>query len=92
MSDSDKKLPLKTTPFLTKYEIARLIGIRMLHLSDLNLQTSSKETLMQQAAREILEGDSPAVIRRYLADGTYEDVRVRDLKIDSTSRQFQLQS
>ena len=82
--------PEFTTPFLTKYEIARLIGVRMLHLSDLNLQTSTKETLMQQASREILEGKSPAIIRRYMADGRYEDVKVSDLRIDASARQFQL--
>lgn len=82
--------PKLTTPYLTKFEIARLIGTRMLQVSDQNLQMQENETPQQLAMREILEGKSNAIIRRYLPNGEHEDVRVGDLLIDSRARHFQL--
>ena len=62
----------------------------MLQLSDQNAQTRPGESVQQHAIRELLEGRSPAIIRRYLPNGKHEDVRVADLKIDSHAKHFQL--
>lgn len=83
-------MPSRTTPYLTKFEVARLIGVRTLQLSDQNVQTAPGESVQQHAIRELLDGRSTAIIRRYLPNNTFEDVRVADLKIDSHARHFQL--
>lgn len=79
-----------TTAFLTKFECARLIGMRILQLSEQRSTQNSKQLLEEIAIDEILLGRNPTVIRRYLANGTHEDRRVSELRIDSHMRQYQL--
>ena len=79
-----------TPPWITRFEVARLIGIRVLQIHDQNIQLSEGETATQRAINEIRDGRSPAVLRRYLPDNTYEDVAVRSLAIDSQMLDFQL--
>ena len=81
---------MRTTPYLTKFEIARLIGVRTLQICDQNVQIDSDQTALQRAIQELLEGACPIVIRRYLPDGTHEDVKVSDLKIPQRARYLQL--
>ena len=80
----------RTTDYLTRFELARLIGIRVLQITDHNLPTDDDRTPEQQAVHEIKHGLNPAVVRRYLADGTHEDRRVVDLKLDRAMLRFQL--
>lgn len=79
-----------TTPFLTKFECARLIGMRVLQLSEQRATQESKQLLEEVAIKEILEGSNPSVVRRYLANGTHEDRKVSELRIDSHMRDYQL--
>mgnify|MGYP002048426260 FL=1 len=79
----------KTTPFLTRFECARLLGMRVLQLSEQRAY-ESKDSLEQIATQEILDGENPATIRRYLPDGTHEDRLVRDLRIDPSMLLYQL--
>lgn len=65
-----------TTPYMTKYERARILGTRALQISmnapvlvDLEGETDPLEI----ATKELLQRKIPLVIRRYLPDGTYED-------------------
>lgn len=73
-----------TTPYLTKYERARVLGTRALQISmnapvmvDLDGETDPLEI----AAKELREKKVPFTIRRYLPDGTYEDWSVSELII-----------
>ena len=74
-SDADKKIPddkRTTTPYMTKYERARVLGTRALQLSmnapslvDLEGETDP----LQIAIKELNQKKIPLVIRRYLPDG-----------------------
>jgi len=84
-SDSDKKIPdekRNTTPYMTKYERARVLGTRALQISmnapvlvDLEGETDP----LQIAIKELNQKKIPLVIRRYLPDGWYEDWTCEEL-------------
>lgn len=65
-----------TTPYMTKYERARILGTRALQISmnapvlvDLEGETDP----LQIAIKELSQKKVPLVVRRYLPDGSYED-------------------
>ncbi|KAI5801564.1 DNA-directed RNA polymerase I [Peziza echinospora] len=65
-----------TTPYMTKYERARLLGTRALQISmnapvlvDLEGETDP----LQIALKELGQKKIPLVVRRFLPDGHYED-------------------
>lgn len=74
-SNKDKKIPndqRTTTPFMTKYERARILGTRALQISmnapvlvDLEGETDP----LQIAIKELREKKIPLIVRRYLPDG-----------------------
>ena len=76
-SDSDKKIPddkRTTTPYMTKYERARVLGTRALQISmnapvlvDLEGETDP----LQIAIKELDQKKIPLIVRRYLPDGWY---------------------
>ena len=73
-----------TTPFLTKYEKARIIGARALQISKnapifVNAENETDPILI--AEKELREHKIPFIIRRFLPDGSYEDWAVKDLKL-----------
>jgi DNA-directed RNA polymerase I, II, and III subunit RPABC2 len=78
-----------TSDYLTKFEAARIIGMRTLQLSEECMQEAGL-SLEEVAIREILEGTNPVIIRRYLPDGSHEDRPLRELKLDQTMRSYQL--
>ncbi|CAM1505292.1 Fc.00g109290.m01.CDS01 [Cosmosporella sp. VM-42] len=71
----DKKIPeseRSTTPYMTKYERARILGTRALQISmnapvlvDLEGETDP----LQIAIKELREKKIPLIVRRYLPDG-----------------------
>ena len=74
-----------TTPFLTKYEKARVIGARALQISKnapilVNLNPGESDPILI-AEKELRESRIPFIIRRFLPDGSYEDWSVRELKM-----------
>ena len=74
-----------TTPFLTKYEKARVIGARALQISKnapilVNLNQDESDPILI-AEKELREHKIPFIIRRFLPDGSYEDWAVRELKL-----------
>ncbi|OAA58609.1 DNA-directed RNA polymerase and 3 subunit rpb6 [Niveomyces insectorum RCEF 264] len=81
----DKKIPndqRTTTPFMTKYERARILGTRALQISmnapvlvDLEGETDP----LQIAMKELREKKVPLIVRRYLPDGFYEDWTCEEL-------------
>ncbi|KAL8388635.1 hypothetical protein RB595_009116 [Gaeumannomyces hyphopodioides] len=84
-SHKDKKIPndkRATTPFMTKYEKARILGTRALQISmnapvlvDLEGETDP----LQIAIKELAEKKIPLIIRRYMPDGFYEDWTCEEL-------------
>ncbi|KAJ5142629.1 RNA polymerase subunit omega/K/RPABC2 [Penicillium bovifimosum] len=81
----EKKVPndqRTTTPYLTKYERARVLGTRALQISmnapvlvDLEGETDP----LQIALKELNQKKIPLIIRRYLPDGWYEDWTCEEL-------------
>ncbi|KAH3666665.1 hypothetical protein WICMUC_005482 [Wickerhamomyces mucosus] len=74
-----------TTPYMTKYERARILGTRALQISmnapvlvDLEGETDP----LQIAIKELSQKRIPLVIRRYLPDGSYEDWGCDELIVD----------
>ncbi|KIW00103.1 uncharacterized protein PV09_08288 [Verruconis gallopava] len=84
-SEKEKMIPReerKTTPYMTKYERARVLGTRALQISmnapvlvDLEGETDP----LAIALKELREKKIPLVIRRYLPDGWYEDWTCEEL-------------
>ncbi|KAN0115020.1 RNA polymerase Rpb6 [Hyaloscypha variabilis] len=81
----DKKIPhdqRTTTPYMTKYERARILGTRALQISmnapvlvDLEGETDP----LQIAIKELREKKIPLIVRRYMPDGWYEDWTCEEL-------------
>ncbi|KAK1967283.1 RNA polymerase Rpb6 [Colletotrichum sublineola] len=84
-SHRDKKIPddqRTTTPYMTKYERARILGTRALQISmnapvlvDLEGETDP----LQIAIKELREKKIPLIVRRYMPDGYYEDWTCEEL-------------
>lgn len=75
-----------TTPYLTKYERARVLGTRAMQISKnapvfVELEPHETDPLVI-AQKELREKKVPFIIRRYLPDGTYEDWRIHELIIE----------
>ncbi|KAI9740681.1 MAG: DNA-directed RNA polymerases I II and III subunit RPABC2 [Claussenomyces sp. TS43310] len=71
-----------TTPYMTKYERARILGTRALQISmnapvlvDLEGETDP----LQIAIKELSEKKIPLIVRRYMPDGWYEDWTCEEL-------------
>ncbi|KAL9061552.1 MAG: hypothetical protein Q9162_000084 [Coniocarpon cinnabarinum] len=76
---NDKRM---CTPYMTKYERARVLGTRAQQISmgapvlvDLEGETDP----LQLALKELREKRMPLIIRRYLPDGCYEDWTCQEL-------------
>ena len=74
----------KTSRIMTKYEMARILGLRALQLSQghppLVVIGNEKDTILI-AERELREHKLSLHVRRNFEDGTWEDWNVRDLLI-----------
>ncbi|KAF9993863.1 DNA-directed RNA polymerases I II and III subunit RPABC2 [Entomortierella chlamydospora] len=71
-----------TTPYMTKYERARVLGARALQISmnapvlvDLEGETDSLNIAMRELNNKMI----PLIVRRYLPDNTYEDWEVSEM-------------
>ncbi|GAN05661.1 DNA-directed RNA polymerases i protein [Mucor ambiguus] len=74
-----------TTPYLTKYERARILGTRALQISlsaPVMIDIDGESDALKIANRELREKKIPLIIRRFMPDGTYEDWKVKDLIVD----------
>merc|ERR1719465_129963 len=74
--------PRKTTPYMTKFERARVLGARALQISmnaPVMVELEGETDPLLIAEKELLERVIPFVVRRYLPDGTYEDWRISEL-------------
>ncbi len=73
-----------TTPYMTKYERARVLGTRAMQIS-MNAPTlvavENETDPLKIAEKELRERKLPIMIRRYLPDGSYEDWGIDELII-----------
>ena len=77
--------PFKTSDYLTKFEFTRVLGLRILQLTERRGLTEDPQKL---ARREILEGLNEAVVRRRLPDGSHEDRQVKLLRLPTDVRRM----
>ncbi|KAF2132288.1 RNA polymerase Rpb6, partial [Dothidotthia symphoricarpi CBS 119687] len=84
-SEKDRKVASHlrtTTPYMTKYEKARVLGTRALQISGnapVLIDVEGMTDPLQIAAKELREKKIPLVVRRYLPDGYYEDWTCEEL-------------
>ncbi|THH19049.1 hypothetical protein EW146_g2050 [Bondarzewia mesenterica] len=74
-----------TTPYLTKYERARILGTRALQISmnaPILVPLDGETDALQIAIKELSQRKIPLIIRRYLPDGSFEDWSVSELISD----------
>lgn len=81
-----KKKDLKTIPFLTKFEKARVLGIRAEQLAnnakplvDITEFLDVQQQSLKIARKELKMGKLPLIIVRPLSNGKTERIRVSDL-------------
>ncbi len=77
--------PRRTSPYMTKYERARIIGTRALQISmnaPVMVDTEGMIDPMDIAEKELNAKLVPFVVRRFLPDSTYEDWKVSELMQD----------
>ncbi|XP_076076550.1 DNA-directed RNA polymerases I, II, and III subunit RPABC2-like [Mytilus galloprovincialis] len=73
-----------TTPYMTKYERARVLGTRALQIAmcaPVMVELEGETDPLQIAMKELKARKVPIIIRRYLPDGSYEDWGVDELII-----------
>ncbi|XP_071455737.1 DNA-directed RNA polymerases I, II, and III subunit RPABC2 [Hetaerina americana] len=73
-----------TTPYMTKYERARVLGTRALQIAmcaPVMVELDGETDPLQIAMKELKQRKIPIIIRRYLPDGSYEDWGIDELNI-----------
>jgi len=73
-----------TTPYMTKYERARVLGTRALQIAmcaPVMVELEGETDPLQIAMKELKQRKIPIIIRRYLPDGSYEDWGIEELLI-----------
>uniref|UniRef100_A0A914EQL7 RPB6 homolog n=1 Tax=Acrobeloides nanus TaxID=290746 RepID=A0A914EQL7_9BILA len=73
-----------TTPFMTKYERARILGTRALQIAmgaPVMVELEGETDPLEIARKELKDRKIPIIIRRYLPDGSFEDWGVDELHI-----------
>ncbi|KAI1268465.1 RNA polymerase Rpb6 [Xylariaceae sp. FL1019] len=84
-SIKDKRIPNEertTTPYMTKYERARILGTRALQISmnaPVLVDLEGESDPLQIAIKEMNEKKIPLIVRRYMPDGFYEDWTCEEL-------------
>ncbi|VDP04671.1 unnamed protein product [Soboliphyme baturini] len=76
--------PRITTPFMTKYERARILGTRALQIAmgaPVMVELEGEIDPLEIARKELKSQKVPLIIRRFLPDGSYEDWGVDELII-----------
>eukprot|EP00389_Voromonas_pontica_P004237 GDKH01006308.1.p2 GENE.GDKH01006308.1~~GDKH01006308.1.p2 ORF type:complete len:128 (+),score=33.84 GDKH01006308.1:155-538(+) len=74
-----------TSPYMTKYEKARIIGTRALQISmnaPVMVELHGETDPLLIAERELMSKAIPFIIRRFLPNGTFEDWTIEELIIE----------
>lgn len=75
-----------TFPYMTKYELARILGTRSLQIttdSPVQVELNGETDPLKIAKKELKHKKVPITIRRYLPDGSYEDWGANELIVFS---------
>lgn len=75
-----------TTPYLTKYERARILGTRATQIScnaPVLVELEGEFDPLSIAEKELREKKIPMIVRRYLPDRTYEEWSLGELEVDT---------
>ncbi|KAI0480233.1 RNA polymerase Rpb6 [Xylariaceae sp. FL0804] len=84
-SHKDKRIANEdrtTTPYMTKYEKARILGTRALQISmnaPVLVDLEGESDPLQIAIKELAQKKIPLIVRRYMPDGYYEDWSCEEL-------------
>ncbi|EYC33192.1 hypothetical protein RB195_005475 [Necator americanus] len=73
-----------TTPFMTKYERARVLGTRALQIAmgaPVMVELEGETDPLEIARKELKHRRIPIIVRRYLPDGSFEDWSVDQLHV-----------
>ncbi|KAH3739394.1 DNA-directed RNA polymerases I, II, and III subunit RPABC2-like [Dreissena polymorpha] len=73
-----------TTPYMTKYERARVLGTRALQIAmcaPVMVELEGETDPLRIAMKELKARKIPIIIRRYLPDGSFEDWGIEELII-----------
>lgn len=84
-AEGRKRQKRQTMPYMTKYERARILGLRALQISNnapLMVEHDKETDPLKIATKELIAGKVPFIIRRRLPNGTFEDWAVNELIID----------
>ncbi|XP_077991442.1 DNA-directed RNA polymerases I, II, and III subunit RPABC2-like [Glandiceps talaboti] len=74
-----------TTPYMTKYERARVLGTRALQIAmgaPVMVELEGETDPLEIARKELKARKIPIIIRRYMPDGSHEDWAIDELIID----------
>ncbi|XP_065178327.1 DNA-directed RNA polymerases I, II, and III subunit RPABC2-like [Sycon ciliatum] len=80
--DSGEPRKRVTTPYMTKYERARVLGTRALQISmnaPIMVELEGETDPLAIATKELKARKIPFIIRRYLPDGSHEDWSIEEL-------------
>ncbi|CDS03291.1 Putative DNA-directed RNA polymerase I, II, andFT III subunit RPABC2 [Lichtheimia ramosa] len=81
-ADATENKEKTTTPYMTKYERARVLGTRALQISlnaPVMVELDGESDPLVIAMKELKEKKIPLIVRRFLPDDTYEDWHVNEL-------------
>tara|TARA_A100001015_G_scaffold187633_1_gene208982 strand:+ start:1066 stop:1458 length:393 start_codon:yes stop_codon:yes gene_type:complete len=71
----------KTVPYLTKFEKARIIGLRLQQLAynaEPKVNTSNLDNIEEIVKEELKQKKIPFIVRRSLPNGNYEDWKIEE--------------
>jgi DNA-directed RNA polymerase I, II, and III subunit RPABC2 len=79
-----EKTPKKTVPFLSKFERARITGVRLQQLAygaKPRINTENLRSIQEIVQEELIQRKLPFIIRRTLPNGTTEDWKMEEFEM-----------
>ena len=83
VKENIQKKHKKTIPLLTKFERARIMGVRLQQLAygaKPRIDTSGLNSMKEIVEQEMILRKLPLIIRRYLPNGDYEDWKIEEFQ------------
>ena len=77
------KKPKKTIPLLSKFERARIMGVRLQQLANgakPRVDVTNMKSINEILEQELIQRKIPFIIRRTLPNGTYEDWKLEEFE------------
>ena len=81
VKESIEKKNKKTVPYLTKFEKARIIGLRLQQLAynaEPKIDTTNINDINEIVKEELKQKKIPFIVRRVLPNGNYEDWKIEE--------------